>query len=1033
MKKRKKVLVVSSFPPQKCGIGKYAAEHVLHLKKEGFRVYTLAVDGNSVGSFRIDPTSPKSIIRHILIVLFSGFDAIYVHYTADFFFPVLYCDKKRFHWMRILQTLFLFVLGKKSGKDGAIIFHEAYPGVDSPQYYIDKRGKAFGAFRNLEFHTEVEQKRILDAFPQDVRKDQTKVVIHERYMRPKYFGDRSMARRDLGLDENQKIFLCIGFIQEHKGFHTAAEIFSRVSRDPNAYLYIVGSLRINDPGYVEYLGQLRLLVSRLPNVKLVEQFVSDEDFDKWIVASNAVLLPYREISSSGVGGRAVLLNRALIANGQTNLKNQFIDYDDVTLYKDDQELAALLGVFEHKEAAAVGSKQVSASDNKDDILFVMPWFGPQIKGGAEQFIFDLCTQLAHAGKRIEVWTSTSSTLSHRNNKLAHDAADQGLPFKIRRFPANRCAEIVFRKVHPKMIRSEGGSRLDGALWTRSALTGKGMEQALREEGQRFSSIHLCHYFGGSTHRLAGIFPEKTILHPFIHNEPPLYHPVMRDLFAGVRGVMCNTRAERFLGVRSQAGLLGSCYKPIGNSVAAIETASNDAPRKHMGVNEVIYIGRLIPEKNLLTLVDWVGAYNGQSPTQPLKLVLVGDGPLLEDPKIRDNPWIERTGRLGDEDKRKRIQKAFALIQPSLLESFSLVLLEAWAEKTPVIVHADCDATNLLVSESGGGIAVRSGDEFILAIERLWYDQPMARAMGEAGNLFARNNFTWPQIIQRFEQGRASILGWPNNYKEFVTEGRPNHFVFPARSSWQCSLEELDGRIERSLMSAKERKLISYIGNQFYVEYESVFRDPSQEYKIFPSWSDYLAIAKTMNMGDTWVDIGAGRGYFLQYLSSNGVPKERLFGVEPDSYSFIEMRRKGFAGCSLYGDRFLVLLPDKTISFISMLHVAEHIPWEDLCCTMKLAYNKLKPGGKIVVEMPNAKTVKTSAVTFWQDPTHIRPVIDQTLAFLMKFCGFKIDGISTYAPHMSEVEVGIGRQGVDELLVKDFYGDQDVTIFGSRVE
>lgn len=1032
MKKRKKVLVVSSFPPQKCGIGTYAAEHVLHLKKEGLRVYTLAVDGNSVGSFHIDPTSPKSIIRHILIVLFSGFHAIYVHYTADFFFPPLYCGKKRFHWMRLLQTLFLFVLGKKSGKDGAIIFHEAYPGIDSPEYYIDKRGQAFAAFQNLEFHTEVEQQRILAAFPRVVSPKQTKVVVHERYMQPKYFGDRSMARRDLGLDDSHKIFLCIGFIQEHKGFHTAAEIFAKASSDPHAYLYIVGSLRVRDPGYVEYLDRLRLLVSAFPNVRLVEQFVSDEDFDKWIVASDIVLLPYREISSSGVGGRAVLLKRHLIANGQTNLKNQFIDYDGVTLYSGDQELASLLSAYEHKGAAIVNTQE-AATDNRDNILFVMPWFGPQIKGGAEQFIFDLCTNLAHSGKKIEVWASASLTLSHRNNLLAHDAADQGLPFKIRRFSSNRFAEVVFRKVHPRMIRSSGGGRLDGFLWARSALTGNGMEQALREEGARFSSIHLCHYFGGSTHRLAGIFPEKTILHPFIHNEPPLYHPVMRDLFAGVRGVMCNTRAERLLGERSQAGLLGSCYKPIGNSVIALETASTEAPKKHMGVNEIIYIGRLIPEKNLLTLVDWVIAYNEQSPTQPLKLILVGDGPLQNDPKIRDYPWIEKTGRLGEEDKRKRIQKAFALVQPSLLESFSLVLLEAWAEKTPVIVHADCAATNLLVAESGGGIAVKSADEFILAIERLWYDQPLARGMGEDGHRFARENFTWPEIVDRFEQARASILGWPNSYREFFTGRRPNRFVFPTRSSWQCSLEELDGRIERSLMSAKERKLISYIGNQFYVEYESVFRDPSQEYKIFPSWSDYLEIAGTMGVGDTWVDIGAGRGYFLQYLSSNGIAKEKLFGVEPDSYSFVEMRKKGFAGCSLYGDRFLELLPDKSITFISMLHVAEHIPWDDLCCLMKLAYNKLKPGGKIIVEMPNVKTVKTSAVTFWQDPTHIRPVIDQTLAFLMKFCGFKIDNISTYAPHISSVEVSAGRQGVDELLVKDFYGDQDVTIFGSRIE
>jgi SAM-dependent methyltransferase len=64
---------------------------------------------------------------------------------------------------------------------------------------------------------------------------------------------------------------------------------------------------------------------------------SDEEFDRWIVASDAVLLPYREIWSSGVLERARILDRRVIAAPAGGLVEQ-VRPDDM-IVSDDVELA----------------------------------------------------------------------------------------------------------------------------------------------------------------------------------------------------------------------------------------------------------------------------------------------------------------------------------------------------------------------------------------------------------------------------------------------------------------------------------------------------------------------------------------------------------------------------------------------------------------------------------------------------------------------------------------------------------------------
>ena len=93
----------------------------------------------------------------------------------------------------------------------------------------------------------------------------------------------------------------------------AVEAFGRADLSAHASIHVVGSVRVDHPDLVAYARRLHSLCRAVPGASLHERYVSDEEFDRWIVAADTVVLPYREIWSSGVLERAKLFGRSIIA------------------------------------------------------------------------------------------------------------------------------------------------------------------------------------------------------------------------------------------------------------------------------------------------------------------------------------------------------------------------------------------------------------------------------------------------------------------------------------------------------------------------------------------------------------------------------------------------------------------------------------------------------------------------------------------------------------------------------------------------
>jgi glycosyltransferase involved in cell wall biosynthesis len=132
-------------------------------------------------------------------------------------------------------------------------------------------------------------------------------------------------------------------------------------------------------------------------------------------------------------------------------------------------------------------------------------------------------------------------------------------------------------------------------------------------------------------------------------------------------------------------------------------------------NFAIFVGRLSPDKGIISLVDaWRNGLN-------IPIKVVGDGPLRQylENAIRTNELIEYLGQLPHDEVIKMIKDSRFLIFPSeWYENLPFTILEAFATGSPVVA-ADRGAAGEIVRNNITGIHFRPGDPADLIEKVIW--------------------------------------------------------------------------------------------------------------------------------------------------------------------------------------------------------------------------------------------------------------------------------------------------------------------------
>lgn len=377
------------------------------------------------------------------------------------------------------------------------------------------------------------------------------------------------------------------------------------------------------------------------------------------------------------------------------------------------------------------------------IAIAVPRFGKDVLGGAEAHGAAYARKLAGLGHQVElVTTCAQDHATWRNHYPEGTEVHDG--FTVRRF----------RTVDQHPAFGETERRIQRRLFVPYELelawmSSKGHSPGLVE--YLSDSSHDCvifmPYLWAGTYFGVKALGRRAIVHLLLHDEPYARLRVTREIVASAGGLLFNSVPEWNLARRLFGSLppseLGGMGFEAGEAARGMSAEAFRARHRLGGAPMLLYAGRWEAGKGVPELIEYVRRARIRRPRY--RLVLAGGGP--DGPKRRTQGVVP-LGFLSEWEKFGAFRAADIFCQPSRNESLSIVLMEAWLQRTPVLVSGHCAVTTHHCRVSGGGLDYRSFAEFEAAVEVMLEDTARARRMGEAGRRYVLDVYSWDAVMQR---------------------------------------------------------------------------------------------------------------------------------------------------------------------------------------------------------------------------------------------------------------------------------------------
>ncbi|MGE5343985.1 MAG: class I SAM-dependent methyltransferase [Candidatus Omnitrophota bacterium] len=174
-------------------------------------------------------------------------------------------------------------------------------------------------------------------------------------------------------------------------------------------------------------------------------------------------------------------------------------------------------------------------------------------------------------------------------------------------------------------------------------------------------------------------------------------------------------------------------------------------------------------------------------------------------------------------------------------------------------------------------------------------------------------------------------------------------------------------------------------DDFYYAFEETFRGSRDMIKSrLAVYLPYVERIRNVSAPGGFLDIGCGRGEWLEILNENHIPAR---GIDLNVHMIHEARSRGLEVEHADILDYLRRLPETSLSGISGFHVVEHLPLAVLIAMLAEIRRTLAPGGILILETPNPENLLVGSCNFYVDPTHRRPVPPPILAFIIYQAGF----------------------------------------------
>jgi glycosyltransferase involved in cell wall biosynthesis len=156
--------------------------------------------------------------------------------------------------------------------------------------------------------------------------------------------DRADARRSLSIPADAPTILFFGYIRKYKGLDLLLQAMpSIIAKYPEMRLIVAGEYYSNEAEIKALIDELKIPAK---NLVLATDYIANEEVAKYFSAANAVVLPYRSATQSGIVQIAYNFDAPVIATPVGGLPEIVIDGTSGLITKDSEPASIAQKVLE---------------------------------------------------------------------------------------------------------------------------------------------------------------------------------------------------------------------------------------------------------------------------------------------------------------------------------------------------------------------------------------------------------------------------------------------------------------------------------------------------------------------------------------------------------------------------------------------------------------------------------------------------------------------------------------------------------------
>ena len=381
------------------------------------------------------------------------------------------------------------------------------------------------------------------------------------------------------------------------------------------------------------------------------------------------------------------------------------------------------------------------------LAFVIQRYGREIPGGAETLARQIAERQARR-HQIDVLTTTARDYVTWKNEYP-ESEEKLRGVKIFRFPVEQERNLEEFNKYSDWIYANEHTREDELKWLEmQGPVAPKLIEYLKNEHKKYDLLVFFTYLYYPTYYGIQVAPEKSVLVPTAHDEPPLRLGIYKEVFEKANSFIFNAEAEELL-VLERFDVHRKMRETIGMGMELLDAPDTEPFRRKQRVSNrfLLYAGRIGEGKGCGELIKFFTAFREEHPDiGNLQLVLIGRKSM----SIPHSQDIRYLGFLPEDEKLAAMAGATAVMVPSRLESLSIVALEAFSVGTPVVVHGGSKVLVDHCRKANAGLYYRNYEEFEGILEALLEDKNLAGGLGRQGQRYIKENFGWEKLLPLYD-------------------------------------------------------------------------------------------------------------------------------------------------------------------------------------------------------------------------------------------------------------------------------------------